>query len=98
MSDDEDTSPVLPAELERALTNAMASTVGSLDNLRVTLRRHVRGRRNRGASLLAIDNELQNLVARLEERSRQSGDDGTDGELATQIRKWNMAFFAGGET
>jgi hypothetical protein len=97
MSDDEDTAPLLPGELERALANAMGSAVGSLDNLRVTLRRHVRGQRSRGTSLTAIDTEVQHLVERIEERSRPPGDDSPDGELASQIRKWNAAFYAGGK-
>ncbi|HEY0528217.1 MAG TPA: hypothetical protein VGD02_05275 [Gemmatimonadaceae bacterium] len=99
MSDDEDTSPLLPGELEGALSKAMASAVGSLDQLRKTLRRHVNGRKNRGASLPSIDHELQALVARIEERASQlgDGDGGLDGDLVAQIMKWNKAFFAGSD-
>jgi hypothetical protein len=96
MSDDEDTSPLLPGELEGALSKAMASAVGSLDHLRKTLRRHVNGRRRRGASLPTIDRELQALVERIEERADQPGD-GPDGDLVAQIRKWNKAFYSGGD-
>ena len=78
MSDDEDTSPLLPGELEGALARAMESAVGSFDNLRITLRRHVRGRRRRGASLPSIDRELQLLVERIEQRA---GDDSGDGSI-----------------
>ena len=97
MSDDEDTSPLLPGELEGALAQAMQSAVGSLDNLRVTLRRHVRGRRRRGASLPAIDRELQLLVERIEQHARHSSDDSGDGDLVAQIKKWNKAFYSGGD-
>ena len=97
MSDDGDTSPLLPGELERALSEAMVSAVGSLDQLRKTLRRHVRGSKNRGASLPSIDRELQLLVERMEESTRQFGDETADGELAAQIKKWNKAFYSGGE-
>jgi hypothetical protein len=97
MSDDQDTSPLLPGELEGALSKAMTSAVGSLDHLRKTLRRHVNGRRNRGASLPTIDRELTALVERIEERASQPGNVGPEGDLAAQIRRWNKAFFAGAD-
>jgi hypothetical protein len=96
MSDDEDTSALLPGELEGALAQAMVSAVGSLDTLRTTLRRHVRGRRSRGASLPAIDRELKVLVERIEQRARHAGDDSGDADLVAQIKKWNKTFYSGG--
>ena len=94
MSDSDD-SALIPGELDRALTNAFAEAVGSVDRLRSTLRRHVRAERSRGATLAEIDRGLELVINRIEEKAAFSGDSAPDGDLTAQIMRWSKSFFNG---
>ena len=82
----------LPAELQDALKQAFNQSLGSLDSLRITLRRHVHAQRRRGASLGDIDTQVRQMVSQVE---TNSDGDGMTGDLATQIAKWTRSFFSG---
>jgi hypothetical protein len=68
----------------------VGQSLGSLDSLRITLRRYVQAQRKRGASLGDIDAQLRKLVT-----ESDGDDDGVSDELATQIAKWTRSFFSG---
>ena len=86
-------APDLPPELRIALQHAVAQSLGSLDSLRITLRRHVHAQRNRGASLSAVDAQVRELMA--EADANASADGGMSSELSSQVVKWTRAFFSG---
>jgi hypothetical protein len=85
--------PELPPELQAALERALSQSLGSLDSLRITIRRHVRSQRKRGASLDEIDAQMRKMMAAADTKA----DDGATvtRELSTQIAKWTRTFFSG---
>lgn len=85
--------PELPPELRAALQRAVSQSLGSLDSLRITLRRHVHAQRNRGASLGAVDAQIRELMAEADATAAAEG--GVSSELSTQVAKWTRAFFSG---
>lgn len=86
--------PELPPELQVALQRAVSQSLGSLDSLRITLRRHVQTQRKRGHSLGDIDAQMRLLMA--DAGTQADGDgDGVSQELAMQVAKWTRAFFSG---
>ena len=83
----------LSPELQAALQGAVSQTLGSLDVLRLTLRRHVQAQRKRGASLGDIDAQMRKLIAATDTIAADGAS--VSGELATQVGKWARAFFSG---
>ena len=85
--------PELPPELKAALQAAVAQSLGSLDSLRQTLRRHVRTQQSRGVLLGEIDAQIRKLMA---DATHAAGDvDGETRELAKQVAQWTRSFFSG---
>jgi hypothetical protein len=87
--------PELPPELQAELERAFTDSLGSLDSLRTTLRRHVRRQRNRGASLGEIDAQMRALMAEAESNAADGDGKHVNGDLTNQVVKWTRAFFSG---
>jgi hypothetical protein len=83
----------LPPELQVALQQAVSQSLGSLDSLRITLRRHVLAQRQRGASLGQIDAQMHQMMAATDAKARDGAT--VTRELSSQIAKWTRSFFSG---
>jgi len=84
--------PELSPELQTALQQAVRQSLGALDSLRLTLRRHVHSERNRGVSLRDIDAHLRKLMSEADARASGAG---VSSELTAQVAKWTRSFFSG---
>jgi hypothetical protein len=84
----------LPEELDRALRRATDRTLSALTALRKAVRKHVQDEKDSGATLLEIELELREIIARVLEDAE--GRDSIDGErdtLAAQMIKWSEGFY-----
>lgn len=92
--DNNGTPNSLPEELDRALRRATDRTLSALTALRKAVRKHVQDEKDSGATLLEIELELREIIARVLEDAE--GRDSIDGErdtLAAQMIKWSEGFY-----
>jgi hypothetical protein len=89
--------PELPPNLQAELQRALMKSLGSLDSLRVSLRRHVQRQRNRGVSLGEIEAQLRMLMLEADTAVHPDSRH-ANGDLTRQIVKWTRAFFSGTKT
>jgi hypothetical protein len=92
--DNDGTPNSLPEELDRALRRATDRTLSALTALRKAVRKHVQDEKDSGATLLEIELELREIIARVLEDAE--GRDSIDGErdtLAAQMIKWSEGFY-----